>query len=115
MLKNYIKVAYRNLLRYKVYSIVNIVGLALGITSTILLALFVQNELSYDNYYPEAENMYRITAEFKMGGQEYNLASLSPVLAEVSSAEIPEIIKTARFRLRGNNIVKHNNINFDEI
>ncbi len=114
MLKSYIKVAIRNLLRYKVYSIVNIVGLALGITSTILLALFVQNELSYDNYYPESENMYRVTAEFKMGNEEYNLAVVSPALAQASLAEIPEIKKTARFRVSGNKIVKYNNISFDE-
>lgn len=114
MLKNYIKVAIRNLLRYKVYSIINIVGLALGITSTILLALFVQNELTYDNYYPESENMYRVTAEFKVGNEEYNLAVVSPALAQASLAEIPEIKKTARFRVSGNKIVKYNNISFDE-
>ncbi len=114
MIKNYITTAIRNLLRYKVYSIINIVGLALGITSTILLALFVQNELSYDNYYPESENMYRVTAEFKMGNEEYKDAVVSPVLAQVSLAEIPEIKKTARFRVAGNSIVKYNNISFDE-
>ncbi|MCJ7690404.1 MAG: ABC transporter permease, partial [Clostridiaceae bacterium] len=114
MLKSYIKVAIRNLLRYKVYSIINIVGLALGITSTILLALFVQNELTYDNYYPESEMMYRVTSEFKMNDQEYTSAVVAPVLAEVSLAEIPEIKKTARFRVSGNSIVKYNNISFDE-
>jgi putative ABC transport system permease protein len=114
MLKSYIKVAIRNLLRYKVYSIINIAGLALGITSTILLALFVQNELSYDNYYPESENMYRVTSELKMGNKEYNLAIVAPVLAQVALAEIPEIKKTARFRVAGNGIVKYNNISFDE-
>jgi len=114
MLKNYIKVAIRNLLRYKVYSIVNIFGLTLGITSTILLALFVQNELTYDNYYPESENMYRVTSEFNRGNEEYNLAVVTPVLAQVALAEIPEIKKTARFRVAGNSIVKYNNISFDE-
>jgi putative ABC transport system permease protein len=114
MLKNYIKVAIRNLLRYKIYSIINILGLALGITSTILLALFVQNELTYDNYYPESKNMYRVTSELKMGNKEYNLAIVAPVLAQVALAEIPEIKKTARFRVAGNYIVKYNNISFDE-
>ena len=114
MLKSYIKVAIRNLLRYKVYSIINILGLALGITSTILLALFVQNELTYDNYYPESKNMYRVTSELKMGNKEYNLAIVAPVLAQVALAEIPEIKKTAHFRVAGNGIVKYNNISFDE-
>ncbi len=58
--------------------------------------------------------MYRVTAEFKMGNEEYNLAVVSPVLAQVALAEIPEIKKTARFRVAGNSIVKYNNISFDE-
>lgn len=114
MLKNYIKVAVRNLLRYKVYSVMNIVGLALGMTCTILLALFVQHELSYDNYFPEVDKMYRVAAEFKMAGQESDFATSPPILAQIVKEEIPGIEKTVRFRVRGSQIIKHNEISFNE-
>lgn len=114
MLKNYIKVALRNLLRFKVYSIINIMGLALGITTTILLILFVQNELSYDNYYPDANSIYRVAGKFKLGDQDYNMATAPPVLAKTVLEEIPEVKKTTRFRRQGHKIVMHNNISFKE-
>lgn len=114
MLKNYIKVALRNLLRYKVYSIVNVVGLALGITCTVLLALFVQHELSYDNYFPDADRIYRVAGKFKLGDQEYNFAVCPPILAKTVLDELPEVVKTARFRAQGSKIVRHNNVSFSE-
>ena len=55
MFANYLKTAFRNLLRYKVFSAINIVGLAVGMASTILIFLWVQDELSYDRFHSNAD------------------------------------------------------------
>jgi putative ABC transport system permease protein len=63
MIKNYFKIAFRNLLRHKAYSFINISGLAIGMACSILILLWVQNELSYDRFHANARQLYRITAE----------------------------------------------------
>ncbi|MGH7450500.1 MAG: ABC transporter permease, partial [bacterium] len=60
MLKNYLKIAVRNLLKHKAYSFINIVGLAMGMTCCILILLYVQRELSYDRFHKDAKQIYRI-------------------------------------------------------
>lgn len=61
MLKNYLKIAYRNLLKKKVYSFINIVGLGIGMACCVLIFMFVQDELSYDNYHEKGDRIYRLT------------------------------------------------------
>lgn len=61
MLRNYLKIAYRTLLSNKVYAIINVVGLALGIASVFLIGVYITHELGYDKYYDQHENLYRIT------------------------------------------------------
>src|SRR5882762_8221824 len=62
MLKNYLKIALRSILRHKAYSIINISGLAIGMASSILIMLWVQNELSYDRFHTNADQIYRIAS-----------------------------------------------------
>ena len=64
MFKNYITVAFRNLKRYKAYSIINISGLALGMACCILISLYVQYELSYDKQHEHAGQIYRLAHPF---------------------------------------------------
>ena len=61
MLKNYLKIAYRNLLKKKVYSFINIVGLGVGMACCVLIFMFVQDELSYDTYHEKGDRIYRVT------------------------------------------------------
>jgi len=61
MLTNYLKIALRNLLRNKVYSLVNIIGLSLGLASAMLIILYVSDEVSYDRFHANANNLYRVT------------------------------------------------------
>jgi putative ABC transport system permease protein len=63
MLKNYFKIAFRNIIRHKAYSTINIAGLAIGMACSILILLWVQNELSYDRFNTNAPQIYRIVAE----------------------------------------------------
>lgn len=60
MLKNYLKITFRNLIKQKIYSAINILGLAVGLTGAILIFLFVQNEQSYDRFHENEENLYRV-------------------------------------------------------
>jgi len=62
MLKNYFKIAFRNIVRHKAYSAINIAGLAIGMASSILILLWVQNELSFDRFHKNAHEIYRLTA-----------------------------------------------------
>src|SRR5690606_7260188 len=64
MLKNYIKIAWRNLLRYKFVSFINLFGLSIGITCCLLIALYVLDELSYDRYNSKADQIYRVERTF---------------------------------------------------
>ena len=61
MFKNYFKIAWRSLLKNKTVSIINITGLSVGMAAAILILLWVQNEFSYDTYYPNGNKIYRIT------------------------------------------------------
>ncbi len=60
MLKNYLKTAFRNLIRYKGFSLINILSLAIGITGCLVIALFVWDELQYDKFFKGHENVYRV-------------------------------------------------------
>ena len=61
MIKNYFKIAFRNITRHKAYSLINISGLAIGMACSILILLWVQHELSYDRFHKNADHIFRIT------------------------------------------------------
>ena len=65
MLQNYLKIALRNLLRNKVYSFINVLGLAIGVSACLVIFLLVSFELSFDNFHPDRERIYRITSGFR--------------------------------------------------
>lgn len=93
MLKNYLRIALRNLLKNKVYALINISGLAIGITCFILIALYIQFELSYDKHIKNSERIYRITQQQK--GNEYrgtNYFAVSPLPLGIAMKEdFPEV------------------------
>ena len=70
MLKNYLKIAVRNIKRNKIYSFINIAGLAIGIACCLLILLYIQDELSYDRFHKNADRIYRINTDLKFGGTE---------------------------------------------
>jgi putative ABC transport system permease protein len=114
MLKNYIKIALRNLLRNKAYSVINISGLAIGMACCILILLFVQDELSYDTYHADADHIYRLTTENKSSGEIRYLAVTAAPYAEMISSGIPEIQKYTRFKQHGRVLVKFGEKKFFE-
>lgn len=77
MLKNYIKIAMRNFMRHKLYSFINVFGLAAGLAFIILIYLFIRHEFSYDRFHENAANIYRLNERElrKAGGQEEKTCS----------------------------------------
>ncbi len=114
MLKNYFTVAIRNLRKHSFYSFINVAGLSIGLAICFIIALFVNNELSYDKHFANADRIYRIKSEIKFGGNHYNMLFAPPVLASTLAAEFPEVEAAIRFRQRGSYLVKRNIDNLKE-
>ena len=96
MLKNYLKIALRNLLRHKAYSAINIFGLALGVACCLLLTLYILDETSYDKHHQRTEDLYRIVSKFQSDKGLDRLRTASPPIAMTMKEEIPEVESAVR-------------------
>ena len=115
MFWNYVKISWRNIKRYKGYSFINIFGLALGLACCILILLWVQDELNYDRFHKNLNDLYRINAEFHKTEPLTHYWPVCAPLAPALKAEYPEIIKATRFtRLRRGQLVKSGDKHFLE-
>jgi putative ABC transport system permease protein len=100
MFRNYLTIALRNIRKNKAYSLINIVGLAVGIASCLLILLFVESELSYDRFHKKAERIYRVGFKFHVGTNQFD-AALGPCpLAEALVMDFPEVESAARIFAR---------------
>jgi len=106
MLRNYLFIASRNLMKNKVYSFINITGLAVGLAAFVLIALYVQYELSYDKYHENADHMYRVVRE----GRTFTPAPLGPALKE----NFPEVVAVTRIIQSKNMLISHKQNHFLE-
>ncbi|QMU31214.1 ABC transporter permease [Adhaeribacter radiodurans] len=95
MLQNYLKIALRNLLRHKAFSFINILGLALGMTCSILIMLWVQDETSYNKFHKNGPQLYRIMANLNWGETQTGNNTPQP-LGEALRKDIPEITHVAQ-------------------
>ena len=103
MFKNYFKVAFRNLLKRKGFSVINILGLATGMAVCLLIVLFVQSELSFDKQHTKAENIYRIALERSYPGRSTSYAIIPQSIGGAIKTEYPEVLESTRlFNLGGN-------------
>ncbi|MEO6289882.1 MAG: ABC transporter permease, partial [Ginsengibacter sp.] len=98
MIKNYFKIAWRNLVKYKFISFINLFGLAVGLTCCLLITTYILNELSYDRYNKNAENIYRVTRTFnnEEGVVSLKLSTVSPPFGYYLPPDFPEIKKMTR-------------------
>jgi predicted permease len=113
MLRNYIKIAFRNMKRHKGYSFINIAGLAVGIACTIIILLWVQDELSFDRFHENAAQIHRIVADW----EKYNWDGFDKVpgpLAQAVKEEIPTVLHTARLSECSRQVFKYKNRVFYE-
>ena len=98
MIRNYLTIAIRNLLRQPVYSLINIVGLAIGMAACMLIVLYIQDELSYDRHHPNAERIYRIVDDIESGGQTIQTAGSPLSWAPALKRDYPEVEQFVRMR-----------------
>jgi putative ABC transport system permease protein len=106
MIRNYIKTAFRSLLKNKGFTAINVLGLALGLATCLLIVFYVFDELSYDRYNANLSRIYRVNNDFKFGGNEGSYAVAPAPTAAALKADFPEIEQVTRFRNRGGNQVK---------
>jgi len=98
MIKSYFQLAFRHLLKNKSFSIINIVGLAIGLASSFLIFLHVQTELSYDDHFKDANDTYRLAVKASMSGNEFEAAVTGGPFAYLLHQELPEVIGYTRIR-----------------
>lgn len=96
MLKNYLKIAWRNLMKNKGFTTINIVGLAIGMASVLLTILWVQDQFAYDNFYSTKKDIYKVLTKTKDGEKYYTNKIVSGPVASSIKSDYPEVLEAAR-------------------
>ena len=96
MLKNYFKIAFRNLVRYKGFTLINVAGLSIAITGCLMIGLFVWDELQYDKFIKGGENIYRFYTRRTDKTGTTSMAVVSPMFATYVQQQYPEVQNTTR-------------------
>src|SRR5258708_22859406 len=107
MLRNYCKIAWRNLLRNKTNSLINIGGLAIGITCVVFIALYVQDDLGYDKCFKKGNRIYQVLLEGNFGGQQFLTSNTPPPVGMAMQTEFPEVEASTRIHRFGNEVVRN--------
>jgi len=106
MLKNYFRIALRNIWRNKSFSAITIFGLAIGMATCLLITLFVADELSYDRYNKKADRVFRVDADFYVNGNAFRERFSPSQLGTVLMQDFPQVENYVRFAYQGNILVK---------
>jgi len=114
MLKNYFKIAWRNLWKNKIFSFINILGLSIGITVCMMIFLFIMNEFSFDKFHKNEKNIYRVMRGFEKNGSVDWVPYLSAPYATALLNDYPGQIKKAVRVMPTNGLVSFDNTAFNE-
>ncbi len=114
MIKHYFKIAFRNLWKNKGFSAINIIGLAVGLATCLLMLFYVTDELSYDKFNEKADRIYRVDGDIKFGGNHFVLAVAPDPMGPVLKNDFPQVEQYVRFRGYGGLLVKKGNQNIAE-
>ncbi|OGU55385.1 MAG: hypothetical protein A2V66_04185 [Ignavibacteria bacterium RBG_13_36_8] len=114
MLRSYFKIAIRNIRKHAFYSLINIIGLAVGIACVLFITLFVYDELSYDKFNEKANRTYRLISDFTIRGNDFQSAASGGPVGQGMMREFPEIEQQTRVFSSGNAFIKYNNISHKE-
>jgi hypothetical protein len=115
MLRNYLKTSFRNLLRYKSYSFINIFGLTVGLATSIFIFMWVTDEMSYDNFHAKSDRIYRVMSNFQYTDGSIETGWATPVrLSEVMQADIPEIDQVLRISWNNEMLFKYGEKSLNE-
>lgn len=114
MLRNYLTIAFRNLRKHSFYTFINILGLAVGIASCLIIVTYVAHETSYDKHYADVDRIYRVENEIKFGPNHLMLAVSPAPLAEAFRNDYPEVESVGRFWDNGSLLIKRVDQNIKE-
>ena len=114
MLKNYFKIAFRNLWKNKGFSAINIAGLSVGLATCLLMLFYVTDELSYDKFNTKADRIYRVDGDIKFGGNHFVLATAPDPLGPALKNDFPQVVQYVRFYGYGGFLVKKGTQNISE-
>jgi putative ABC transport system permease protein len=109
MIRNYIKIAWRNIIRNKVNSIINLSGLAIGMACVILIVMYVKDELGYDQIFKDSNRIYRVNLHSKMGDDEGTYGHTPPPVGAALMNNFPEIGSYTRIMQPGDEVVHYDN------
>ncbi|MBC7948087.1 MAG: ABC transporter permease, partial [Chitinophagaceae bacterium] len=96
MIRNFFLTAYRNLVRNKVYTILNILGLTIGVVVCLLIGVWLQRELSFDSFHPDRNSIYRLTNTFKSESESFSQAPSGPAFGAQLPKHLPAVSSTCR-------------------
>lgn len=114
MIKNYLLLAVKHLRKQKVFSIINILGLTVGITCCFLIFLFIFNEMSYDNFHKNGKDIYRVMRTGNVNGEGREIPYVSPAYATALVNDYPDAIKQAVRVIPDNDLISYKNISYNE-
>ncbi|MCD4819353.1 MAG: ABC transporter permease [Candidatus Cloacimonetes bacterium] len=109
MLRNYLKIAYRNIIKEKAYSFINIFGLGLGLAACILVGLYIYQDFNYDNYHQNGDNLYRVSIKTIAPNKTDQTAETPALVAPNLQQNFPEIEKISRIYFSGNDLITYKN------
>ncbi len=107
MFRNYLTTALRNMGRQKVFSFINIAGLAFSLMAVWVIALFVADELSYDRYHQKADRIYRLASHGQWGEEKFDVTGTSGRMAPVLKSDFPEVENALRIDVEGGGILNY--------
>ena len=113
MIKNYFKIAWRNLRNNKVYALINITGLTIGILSCLMIGIYIAHELSYDRFHKNAANIVRVVMEYSFGGNAQKVAVTGTKVGPQFKRTFPKVADFVRLEKR-NAVVSYNGLIFKE-
>ncbi len=110
MFKNHIKIAWRSLKKQPFFTFLNIFGLAIGMAGSLIIALYIYDELSFDTMFVDTDRIYRINTDFKFGGAAEQLGEVSEPFGATLKRDCPQIEMTTRFRNIGGVLIRRNDV-----
>src|SRR6185503_4471916 len=114
MFRNYLKTAWRNIRKNKLFAAINILGLSIGIALCFIIMLYVQDELSYDRFNKNADNIVRVVFQANINGGKINESVSMPPVAQTMKKDFPEVQDATRLLGFGNSKIIYNNKEFKD-
>src|SRR6516225_2115471 len=114
MLKNYFMLAFKNFSKHKLFSLINLLGLTVGITCCLMIFIFILNEYSYDRFHKNADNIYRIMRVGNFDGQRKNVAWVSPPYSTALLNDYPDAVQKVVRVQPDNDLISYRNVSFNE-